>query len=140
MIDRNSSKGTFLGRNSANRKPSGGPKALPSIDHAKNMEKLRSITGRSSDFAATASSADSNNIQFSKPKIGIKNRVSNSTKGLKDSRISSKPDLRPSRENGGAMSALSEKDMGNPLKPRKRVASQGMRMPETNKGVEDGAN
>ena len=56
MIDRNSSKGTFMGRNSTNRQPSGGPKphALPSIDHAKNMEKLRSITGKSEDFAVVS--------------------------------------------------------------------------------------
>ena len=108
--------------------------ALPSIDHAKNMEKLRSITGRSEDFAAVSSGGESNNIQFSKPKIGIKNRVSNSTQGLKD-RIGSKPDLRSSNENAtGSKSALSQKDI-NPLKPRKRVASQGVRMSESNRGV-----
>ena len=68
------------------------------------MEKLRSITGRSDDFA---SSANSNNVQFSKPKIGVKNRVvSSSTQGLKPSRVSSKPDLRASNENGGSRSAL----------------------------------
>ena len=109
--------------------------ALPTIDHAKNMEKLRSITGRSEDFAAVSSGAESNNIQFSKPKIGIKNRVSNSTQGLKDSRIGSEPDLRSSNENAtGSKSALSQKDI-NPLKPRKRVASQGIRMSESNRGV-----
>ena len=80
---------------------------LPNIDHAKNMEKLRNITGRSEDFA---SSADSNNVQFSKPKIGVKGRVSsvsNSAQGLNNkSGIGSKPDLRSTFE-GGSRSALS---------------------------------
>jgi len=74
--------------------------ALPSIDHAKNMEKLRSITGRSEDFG---SSSNSNNVQFSKPKIGVKNRqssLSNSTQGGLKERIGSKPDLRSTKDGG----------------------------------------
>ncbi len=77
-------KSNFLGRNSANPiprtggRPSAGPKLpLPSIDHGKQMDKLRSITGRSDEFTDIKSDSKGS-IQFSKPKIGVKNRMSNS--------------------------------------------------------------
>ena len=75
------------------RAGSGSKRALPSIDHSKQMDKLRSITGRSEDFNATATSQDS--VQFSKPKIGVKMRGSNSmtAPGGMKGRVSSKPDL-----------------------------------------------
>ena len=70
------------------------------------MEKLRSITGKSEDFGATASS--DSNVQFSKPKIGVKARiVSSSTQGL--SRVAgSNRDLRQV-EKEGAKSTMTQK-------------------------------
>lgn len=63
------------------------------------MDKLRSLTGRSEDFGATNTSQDS--VQFSKPKIGVKMRGSNSMtapNGMKG-RVSSKPDLVTNHKN-----------------------------------------
>ncbi len=80
MLHRKSSKGALSGKhgpNIGNKSSSSGAattlKALPSINHSKQIDKLRSITGRSEDFGATATSSDS--VQFSKPKIGMRDKT-----------------------------------------------------------------
>mmetsp|Transcript_47912 Transcript_47912/g.63409 ORF Transcript_47912/g.63409 Transcript_47912/m.63409 type:complete len:156 (+) Transcript_47912:221-688(+) len=93
---RSASKGIMSGKRgpSIGQKGSGGStRPLPSIDHSKQMSKLRSITGRSEDFGATTTSNDS--VQFSKPKIGVKMRGSNSmtAPGGMKGRVNSKQDL-----------------------------------------------
>ena len=55
----NSSKGSLSlkkGPSIGQRGTSGSQRPLPSIDHSKQMDKLRSLTGRSEDFGATATS------------------------------------------------------------------------------------
>ena len=95
MLNRNSSNRTYT---NGERKPSIGgsaKRALPKIDHTKQIDKLRSITGKSEDFSLGATT--NSNVQFSKPKIGIGKRESASHIGsLKNSRVGSKPDLRQS--------------------------------------------
>ena len=148
FLNRNGSKmlsGSGTGTGGASRRmPSlsksgggtSGKQALPSIDHSKVMEKLRSITGKSEDFGATASS--DSNVQFSKPKIGVKARiVSSSTQGL--SRVAgSNRDLRQV-EKEGAKSTMTQKKESL-TKQRKRVASQGMRTEHKVITTDDGTN
>ncbi len=76
MMHRKSSKGALSGKHGPNiggKSSFTGVKALPSINHSKQIDKLRSITGRSDDFGATATSTDS--VQFSKPKIGMRDKT-----------------------------------------------------------------
>ena len=108
FLNRNGSKvlsGSGLGKRgpSLNKTGGAGGKALPAIDHSKVMEKLRSITGKSEDFAAASVGSDSN-VQFSKPKIGVKARiVSSSTQGLTRAH-DSKKELRTGEKEGSKSS------------------------------------
>ena len=125
MLNRNSSNRTYT---TGERKPSIGgsaKRALPKIDHSKQMDKLRSITGKSEDFSLGAHS--NSNVQFSKPKIGVGKRESSASHGaggLKNSRVGSKQDLRQSSQDGSRSELQKRESL---IKQRKRVASQGMR-------------
>ena len=63
-------RGPSIGKRGSGSNSRPGLPGLPTIDHSKQMDKLRSITGRSEDFGATSTSNDS--VHFSKPKIGVR--------------------------------------------------------------------
>lgn len=137
MLNRKTSKGALSGNRvpSIGKSSATGIRPLPKIDHNKQMDKLRSITGRSvEDFAATATSSDS--VQFSKPKIGLKGRGSSSTtsytrvQGGGANSTKNGASLRLNAQNstdGKSASALDGAQKENLIKQRKRVSSQGMR-------------
>ena len=136
MLNRKTSKGALSGNRvpSIGKSSATGIRPLPKIDHSKQMDKLRSITGRSvEDFAATATSSDS--VQFSKPKIGIKGRGGSSSttsytrvQGANSSKNGASLRLNAQNSEGKSASALdSGAQKENLIKQRKRVSSQGMR-------------
>ena len=133
MLNRKTSKGALSGNRvpSIGKSSATGIRPLPKIDHNKQMDKLRSITGRSvEDFAATATSSES--VQFSKPKIGIKGRGGSSSttsytrvQGANSTKNgTSSLRLNPQNSEGKSASALDGAQKENLIKQRKRVSSQ----------------
>lgn len=104
-----------------NKKPSKGSlsakRPLPAMDHAKIMDKLASITGG-------LSSGDESNVQFSKPKIGVRRDTNSVAKSMKG-KLSSNADFANKEQSEGSHSALNKQE--SLVKLRRRVASQGIR-------------